>query len=62
MTVAGSYASNAPVFNVDPTLGSVFYRLMPPAYTATFFAQGDIIVLQVGNGSINSSGAPWFPE
>jgi hypothetical protein len=60
VTVAGLIDTNAPVFNVDPTLGSVFYRLQAPTFTSTYFAKGDILVLQVGNGSINSSGAPGF--
>ena len=60
VTVAGSAATNRLLAAINPGVGSVFYRLVCPATTTAVLAKGDLIVLQVGNGSIGSSGAPGY--
>ncbi len=60
ITIPGSVVTNAMTFSVDPAAGSVFYRLASPVYSTAVFAKGDLIVLRVGNGSINANGAPGF--
>jgi len=60
VTVPGSTGTNSLIISNNPGLGTVFYRLACPAYTTAIFGIGDLIVLQVGNGSIASSGAPGF--
>jgi hypothetical protein len=62
ITVPGSFTTNALTFTVNTNVGSVFYRLVSPAYNTSIFAPGDLLVLQVGNGSISSSGAPGVLE
>ncbi|HVM49389.1 MAG TPA: hypothetical protein VMU04_15280, partial [Candidatus Acidoferrum sp.] len=57
-TVPGSSATNSLLAAVDPSLGSVFYRLAAPPFFISQFAKGDLLVLQIGNGSINAAGAP----
>jgi hypothetical protein len=57
-TVPGSGATNLMLFNINPAVGSVFYRLVSPSFSTAIFGNGDLLVLQVGNGSIASSGAP----
>jgi hypothetical protein len=62
-TVPGSPSTNRMSFpaSVDPSVGSVFFRLAASPSTATAqFGTGDLVVLQVGNGSIASTGAPGF--
>ena len=44
--------------NINPVNGSVFFRLACPPFSTSVFGNGDVVVLQVGNGSISSSGAP----
>jgi len=58
VTVPGSFATNFIFTAINPNVGSVFYRLATPSFSTAIFAPGDLIVLQVGNGSIASSGAP----
>ena len=58
VTVAGSSATNQITFNINPAVSSAFFRLASPPTTTAYFSRGDIVVLQVGNGSISSSGAP----
>ena len=60
VTVPGSAGTNSLLFTINPALGSVFYRLVSPAFSTAVFGTGDLIVLQVGNGSIASTGAPGF--
>jgi hypothetical protein len=60
LTVPGSTATNLMMFTVNSAVGSVYYRLVSPSFSTAVFASGDLIVLQVGNGSIASSGAPGF--
>jgi hypothetical protein len=58
ITVPGSALTNLMFFTINPAAGSAFYRLVSPSFSTAVFASGDLIVLQVGNGSISSSGAP----
>jgi hypothetical protein len=58
VTVPGSAGTNKIIFNINPAVGSVFYRLACPHFSTALFGIGDLIVLQVGNGNISSSGAP----
>ncbi len=60
VTMPGSYTTNSFMLNINPAVGGAFYRLALPATTSTLFETGDLIVLQVGNGSISNSGAPGF--
>lgn len=60
ITVAGSGATNRITFSVNPAIGSAFFRLAMPQTTTAVFSKGDLVVLQVGNGSIGSSGAPGY--
>ena len=60
VTVPASNATNRFAFNINPAVGSAFFRLASPATTTALFSKGDLLVLQVGNGSINSAGAPGF--
>jgi len=60
VTMPGSYTTNSFMLNINPAVGSAFYRLALPATTSALFETGDLIVLQVGNGSISSSGAPGY--
>jgi len=57
-TVSGSGATNFMFLTINPAVGSVFYRLVSPSFSTAIFGAGDLIVLQVGNGSISSNGAP----
>ncbi len=56
--VPGSSLSNLMTLTNNPSVGSVFFRLASPPFSTALFGSGDLIVLQVGNGSIATSGAP----
>jgi hypothetical protein len=58
VTVPGSASTNFLSFTINPGVGSVFFRLVSPPFSTAVFGSGDLIVLQVGNGSIPSTGAP----
>jgi hypothetical protein len=58
VTVPGSTLTNLMNIPINPGVGSVFYRLVSPSFSTAVFGSGDLIVLEVGNGSINTSGAP----
>ncbi len=58
VTVTGSWVTNLMMSQINPAMGSVFFRLVAPTFTDVTFARNDLIVLQVGNGSINAAGAP----
>ena len=58
VTVPGSPGTNRLVTAVDPSAGSVFFCLSAPPFFISQFARGNLLVLQVGNGAINASGAP----
>lgn len=58
VTVPGSNLTNLFDIPVNPAVGSVFYRLACPPYSMAVFGSGDVVVLEVGNGSINADGAP----
>ena len=58
VTVPGSPGTNRLVTAVDPSAGSVFFRLSAPPFFISQFARGNLLVLQVGNGAINAAGAP----
>jgi len=60
VTVPGSNLTNLLNLAINPAVGSVFYRLATPAYSTAVFGAGDLLVLQVGNGSINADGAPGY--
>jgi hypothetical protein len=60
VTVPGSDGTNSLILTVNPAAGSVFFRLVCPAYSTAVFGSGDLVVLQVGNGSIDTDGAPGF--
>lgn len=60
VTMPASAATNLMNFTVNPAVGSVFFRLASPTFSTALFASADLIVLQVGNGSIASTGAPGF--
>ena len=57
-TVPNSALTNALLAAVDHSVGSVFYRLAPPPFFISQFARGDLVVLQIGNGTVNSAGSP----
>jgi beta-glucanase (GH16 family) len=59
-TVPGSLTTNRILGTVNPNVGSVFFRLASPHFSTAQFAPGDLVVLQVGNGTIGSAGAPGF--
>ena len=56
--VPGSDLTNVLALAANPGVGSVFFRLVAPKVYTAQFMPGNLLVLQVGNGSINSSGAP----
>ncbi len=58
--ISGSSLTNQITINVNPNISSAFYRLVSPSFTTAKFSHGDLVVLQVGNGSIASTGAPGF--
>lgn len=58
VTVPGSAVTNRLVTAVDPSAGSVFFRLSAPPFFISQFARGNLLVLQIGNGTINAAGAP----
>ena len=58
VTVPGSLGTNHIVANIDPRLGSLFFRLLSPPVFTPQYGKGNLIVLQVGNGTIGSAGAP----
>ena len=58
VTVPGSPGTNHLVTAVDPSAGSVFFRLSAPPFFISQFARGNLLVLQIGNGTINAAGAP----
>jgi hypothetical protein len=58
ITVPGTAGTNGIQITVNPNVGSAYYRLVSPGYSTAIFAAGDLIVLQVGNGSIANTGAP----
>jgi autotransporter-associated beta strand protein len=60
ITVPGSAGTNRMIFTINPAFGSVFFRLVSPSFSTAVFSSGDLVVLQVGNGSIPTSGAPGF--
>jgi len=60
IAVPGSAATNLMTLTIDPVVGSVFLRLVTPAFSTAVFGSGDLVVLQVGNGSIATSGAPGY--
>jgi hypothetical protein len=62
VTIAGSDTTNQIIFTIDPAASSAFFRLVSPPTTTAYFSRGDIVVLQVGNGSISASGAPGVLE
>jgi hypothetical protein len=60
VTVPGSDGTNSLILTANPAVGSGFFRLICPAYSTAVFGIGDLVVLQVGDGSINTDGAPGF--
>lgn len=56
VTVPGSDGTNS--FAINPGAGSVFFRLVCPAYSDAVFGAGDLVVLQLGNGSLSIYGTP----
>ncbi len=58
VTIPASSVTNLMTLRVNPAVGSIFFRLASPTFSTALFAGGDLIVLQVGNGSIASTGAP----
>lgn len=62
MTVPGSSLTNLMNIPLNTNVGSVFYRLASPSFSTAVFGSGDLIVLQVGNGAIATSGAPGVLE
>jgi beta-glucanase (GH16 family) len=60
MTVPGSTATNRMIFIINPAVGSVWFRLASPYFSTAVFGRGDLVVLQMGNGGIATSGAPGF--
>src|ERR1035438_1366233 len=59
-TVPGSLTANRILGTVNPNVGSVFFRLAWPHFSTAQFAPGDLVVLQVDNGTIGFAGAPGF--
>jgi hypothetical protein len=55
VTVPGSPGTNRLVTVVDPSVGSVFFRLAAPPFFISQFARGNLLVLQVGT---NAAGTP----
>ena len=60
VTVPGSLTTNHVWGTVNSNVGSVFFRLASPPYSTSQFAPGDLVVLQVGNGTIGGAGAPGY--
>ena len=58
--VPTSTATNRMMFTINPAVGSVWFRLASPSFSTAVFGRGDLVVLQVGNGSIATSDAPGF--
>jgi autotransporter-associated beta strand protein len=58
VNVAGSALTNLLNIPINPNVGSVFYRLVSSPASPAVFGASDVVVLEVGNGSISASGAP----